>query len=343
MILVTGATGLVGSHLLYRLASGNVPVRAIYRRSHKLEMVKKVFAYYTDMDEDLYRRIEWIKADLSDIPALEKAFYGVEYVYHCAAFVSFEPDKYRALRKINIEGTANIVNLCIAHQVKKLCHVSSVAALGNETDQNKPITEKTAWNPEEDHSVYAITKYGAEMEVWRGTQEGVDAVIVNPGVIIGPGFWRGGSSGSLINMVYNGVPYYTSGSTGYVDVLDVVEVMTTIMASNIKNESFVLAAANLTYKDFIYKTAKALGAKQPSKKATPLLLEIGWRADWLRHIFFGKRRRLTKQLAKTVRFNAKYSSDKLKNQFGYAFRDIDDTIVSVSNFFLKDKAKKNGT
>lgn len=339
MILVTGATGLVGSHLLYKLASNNERIRAIYRKSHKLEMVKNVFAYYTDKVDDLYGKIEWFEADLNDLPALEMAFQDVDHVYHCAAFVSFEPDRYRQLRKINIEGTANIVNLCVAHRVKKLCYVSSVATLGSELDESKSINEETAWNAEEDHNVYAITKYGAEIEVWRGTQEGVDAVLVNPGVILGPGFWKNGGSGSLFYKIYKGFPYYTSGTTGYVDVLDVTEAMIALMESSIKNDSFVVVGENLTFKDFFYKMAKALGVRPPHKKASPLLLQIGWRLDWLRHKLLGKRRILSKQMAKTVNSQSKYSSEKLKSRLGFKFRDIDGTIVSASNHFLNDLTK----
>src|SRR5690606_20249767 len=182
MILVTGGTGLVGSHLLYKLVSNGESVKAIYRREHKLELVKRVFAYYTQDFEALFSKIDWVDADITDVPKLSEAFQNVTYVYHCAAFVSFEPDKYHQLRKINIEGTANVVNLCVANNVKKLCYVSSIAAVGHHADAMQLITEETHWNPEDDNSVYAITKYGAEIEVWSGTQEGFDAIVGNPGI-----------------------------------------------------------------------------------------------------------------------------------------------------------------
>ena len=222
MILVTGGTGLVGSHLLYKLLKTNNKIRAIYRREHKLALVKKVFSYYSADDESLFEQIEWVEADITDIPALQRAFQDIDYVYHCAAFVSFEPDKYHVLRKINIEGTANVVNFCLSHQVKKLCYVSSIAAIGHQQNPQQLITEDTNWNQDADNSVYAITKYGAEIEVWRGSQEGIDAVIINPGIIIGPGFWNSGGSSSLIKKIYKGMPYYTHGVTAYVDVDDVV-------------------------------------------------------------------------------------------------------------------------
>ncbi len=336
MILVTGGTGLVGSHLLYKLVSNNEPVRAIYRRTHKLDAVKKVFSYYSEDVETLYNRIEWVEADLNDVPALCEAFRNINYVYHCAAFVSFEPDKYHQLRKINIEGTANIVNLCVSNNIKKLCYVSSIAAIGHELEAEKLITEETSWNPEEDHSVYAITKYGAEIEVWRGTQEGVDAVIVNPGVILGPGFWRGGGSGSLINQVYKGFPYYTNGFTAYVDVDDVVKIMLELMKSDIKNESFIVISENLSFKQFQTKVAKALDVKPAQKEASKLLLELGWRLDWLNHKIRGQRRKLSRQMAKTALSKTMYDNSKLKNTIGFQFTSIDDSISKVGEYFLED-------
>ena len=339
MILVTGGTGLVGSHLLYKLTSRNEQVRAIYRRAHKLESVKKVFSYYTKEVDTLYNRIEWVEADLNDIPALIEVFNDIKFVYHCAAFVSFEPDKYHQLRKINIQGTANIVNLCVANQIQKLCYVSSIAAIGSELDEDLLISEKTAWNPELDHSVYAITKYGAEIEVWRGTQEGVDAVIVNPGLILGPGFWHGGGSGSLIKQVYKGFPYYTTGMTAYVDVDDVVKAMIELMNSHIKNESFIVISDNLTFKEFQMKVAKALGVQAATKEASEFILAVGWRLDWLRHKILGKRRKLSKQMAKTAVTKTVYDNSKLKQFLNFEFKPIETSIEQVAEFFLDDLKK----
>ncbi|MCB0464194.1 MAG: NAD-dependent epimerase/dehydratase family protein, partial [Aequorivita sp.] len=193
MILVTGGTGLVGSHLLFFLLKKNERVRAIHRKSSDIQSVKKVFALYTPEVESLFNKIEWIEADITDIPALKEVFMGIKKVYHCAAFISFNPSKYKVLKKANVEGTANIVNLCLANNIEKLCYVSSVATLGSNL-KDQLISEETSWNPDEKNSVYAITKYGAEMEVWRGTQEGLDAVIVNPGLILGTSPDNGGSS-----------------------------------------------------------------------------------------------------------------------------------------------------
>ncbi|RKE98505.1 NAD-dependent epimerase/dehydratase family protein [Ichthyenterobacterium magnum] len=340
MILVTGGTGLVGSHLLYKLVSNNEPVRAIYRRKHKLDTVKKVFSYYSDNAESLYNKIEWMEANLTDITSLEPVFKNVEHVYHCAAFVSFEPDRYHELRKINIIGTANIVNLCIDNAIKKLCYVSSIAAIGHNENPEKLITENTEWNPEDDNSVYAITKYGAEIEVWRGTQEGVNAVIVNPGIILGPGFWKGGGSSSLFKQIYKGFKYYTHGITGYVDVWDVINIMHQLMRSEITNERYILVSENLSFKDFQEKTAKALGVNPAKKEASKLILEIGWRLDWLNHKLFGKRRKLSKQVAQTARHKTVYDNSKIKTDIKFEFNLIETSIQKVSTYFLDDLKNK---
>ncbi|MBR9846803.1 MAG: NAD-dependent epimerase/dehydratase family protein [Algicola sp.] len=336
MILVTGGTGLVGSHLLYKLVNENEQVKAIYRRSHTLERVKHVFSYYSEHHKALFEKIKWVEADLNDIPALEAAFEDVDYVYHCAAFVSFEPDKYYQLRNINIEGTANIVNLCISNSIKKLCYVSSIAAIGHEANPNQLITEETEWNPEADNSVYAITKYGAELEVWRGTQEGVPAVIVNPGIILGPGFWKGGSSGNLFRLIHKGLNYYTSGSTGYIDVWDVCDVMQKLMQSDIRNERFILISENLSFNEFQKKVAQQLDVKPAQKEAGSLILELGWRLDWLMSKLFGKRRKLSKQLAKSVRTKTVYDHTKIKNTLDLEFSTIDNAIEKVAAYYLKD-------
>ncbi|WP_445956772.1 NAD-dependent epimerase/dehydratase family protein [Yeosuana sp.] len=333
MILVTGSTGLVGSHLIYKLINDGEQVRALYRSEHKLKNVKNVFSCYTDDYAALFDSIEWVQADILDIPALTEAFKDIEYVYHCAAFVSFEPDKYQLLRKTNIEGTANIVNLCISKSIKKLCYVSSIATLGVSTNNN-PISEDTSWNPEADNNVYAITKYGAEMEVWRGSQEGLDIVMVNPGVILGAGIWRYGS-GSLFKKAYTGLPYYTSGSIGLVDVVDVVSIMIALTKSNISNQRFILVAENWDYKKFLQAMAKSVKAKEPQKMASLGLLQLAWRLDWLKHKLTGKRRQLTKQLATALSTNKTISNAKIKAQLNYEFKPVETSIIEIGDLFLK--------
>lgn len=334
MILVTGGTGLVGSHLLFKLTQKGHRVRAIYRNQKKIESVKHVFSYYTENIESSFSKIEWVEGDITDIPKLTEAFKGITQVYHCAAFISFDPNYYHSLRQINIEGTANVVNLCISNNIEKLCYVSSIAAIGNEPS-NKLITEESPWNKDEDHSVYAITKYGAEMEVWRGCQEGLDVVIVNPGVIIGSGFWRFGS-GSFFKRIYKGLKYYTTGTTGYVDVEDVANIMNLLMEGNIKNERYIVIAENLSFQSFFTKIANTLHVEPPKKKASPFLLQIAWRMDWLRSKLKGKHRRLVRHSVNSIQSITNYDNSKVKQDLNYTFNSVDSAISSTSQHFLSD-------
>ncbi|GAA3596079.1 NAD-dependent epimerase/dehydratase family protein [Flavivirga amylovorans] len=333
MILVTGGTGLVGSHLLYKLASSNEKIRAIYRTERKLANVKSVFATYTNNYEPLFKTIEWVKADLLDIPALSEAFKEVTHVYHCAAFVSFDPNKYQTLRKTNIEGTANIANLCLSNTVSKLCYVSSIATLGNAIN-NEDINEDTIWNPEDDNSVYAITKYGAEMEIWRATQEGLNVVIVNPGVILGAGIWRYGT-GSFFKKAHKGFKYYTSGTVALIAVEDVVSIMIRLIKSDIINERFVLVAEHWTYKKFLQALSKSVNAKPPEKMISNWLLKLAWKLDWLKTRLTGKRRQLTKHIAISLSTKTNYSSHKVITALNYKFKPIDKTITTIGNLYLK--------
>lgn len=334
MILVTGGTGLVGAHLLYHLSQSEKKIRATYRSQSRIDKVRHVFSYFTKDVDTLFNKIEWIEADILDIPKLTDAFYDITRVYHCAALISFNPKDYYTLRRINIEGTANVVNLCLTNNIEKLCYVSSIATLGKAED-NGLITEENHWNPEADNSVYAITKYGAEMEVWRATQEGLNAVIVNPGVILGGGFWKMGS-GSLFKMVYKGMKHYTKGVFGYIDVNDVARGMIELMSSNFVNERYILVAENWSFKDFIFSVAKNLKVDPPKKEAKKWQLQMAWRLDWLRYFFKRKYRKLTKQTANRIFENTSYSSQKIKKDLHFEFKPIESSIAETCDLFLKD-------
>lgn len=334
MILVTGGTGLVGSHLLFELVNMNQSIRAIYRDRAKLDFVKKVFSYNSEQTDLLFNKIDWVKADLLDVPSLIEVFKDITHVYHCAALISFDPKDYLKLRKINIEGTANIVNLCIANTISKLCYVSSISTLGKKYNHNL-IDEETHWNPDADNSVYGISKYGAEMEVWRGTQEGLNTVIVNPGLILGPGFWNSGS-GLLFKEVNQGLTYYVNGTSGYVDVKDVIKCMIRLMNSNNSNNRFILVSENLSFKQFTEIASRYLGVKAPRKPVTLFMLKIGWRFDWLKSFITGKPRRLTKQTAASALTITNYCNKKIIKAIDFNFTKIEDTIKSISEQFLKE-------
>ena len=319
MILVTGGTGLVGAHLLLRLTEGTTAVRALYRNPANLKKTKDLFAHYGK--QILFDTIEWVQGDITDIPSLEAAFIGVSYVYHCAAAISFDPSKEDLLRKVNIEGTANMVNCALDFGVTKFCHVSSIAALGDTLQPGDIITEATDWNPERSHNDYAISKYGAEMEVWRAWQEGLSVVVVNPGVIFGYGFWEQGS-GAILHAVNRGQYFYTLGSCGFVAVEDVTTIMVQLMDSEISGEKFTVIAENLTYKELLDTVADGLGKKRPGMYSTRLLTSIAWRMDWLISKLLMRKRMLTRHMAQSAHATDVYDNSKVTKALHYKFTDL---------------------
>jgi nucleoside-diphosphate-sugar epimerase len=327
MILVTGGTGLVGAHLLYHLLKNDEKIRAIYRSKKRIEKVKEVFSFYTD-DASLVSKIEWFKADITDVPSMIPAFFGIEKVYHCAALISFNPKDYIEMRKVNIHGTAIIVNLSIDAKIDKICFVGSIASIGSSLNGSL-ITEDCEWNSQENNSDYSITKFGAEMEIWRASQEGVEVVIVNPGVILGSGLWETGS-GKLFTQVYNGFKYFTEGITGFVGVKDVVKSMILLMNSNIKNERFILVAENKSFKEIFFSMANSMGKNPPSRKIKPWQTAIFWRVSWVLSKLTGKEPLLSKSSAKSAHSISRYSSEKIEKSLNFQFKKMDDVIKSVS-------------
>lgn len=337
MVLVTGGTGLVGSHLLLKLMEQGIKVRAIHRPESDLSKVEKIFSYYSDSASTLFVGIEWMVADINNIPDLEKAFEGVHHVYHCAALISFDPDDYEQLHKINVEGTANIVNLCSAHKIKKLCYVSSIAAIGRSNGEQM-ATEDNEWSHPQP-SVYSITKTAAELEVWRGSQENVPVVVINPGVILGPGFWETGS-GTLFKRAKKSPKYFPPGGTGFVAIADVVEIMTTLMASDIQNERFIVISENLTYREILRKLTMAMDIDPPNKQIPFWALEILWRIDWLWCLLTNIKRHLTSASVYSLKNREIFSNAKLIERLDYNFKPLEDIIVFSTKIFIEENPQE---
>lgn len=333
MILVTGGTGLLGSHLLYFLLKEGKNVRAIHRKSSNLNRVKKVFSYYNVDAEVFFNKIDWVEADITDLPSLEKAFIGITHVYHTAAFISFNPKHFSKLLKTNVEGTANVVNLCLAHHINKLCHISSIATLSS-SKNGALINEENEYNPEDENSVYAITKQGADMEVWRGTQEGLNAIILKPGVILGSGHWSTSSS-SIFNNVFKGIPYYTPGGTGIVDVQDVVTAMMGLMNSEVKNEHFILIGENASFKNLMTQIAVGFQKKGPIKAIPKWILLLYCNFEWLMHTIFNKKRKFSKGMVSSLYSKTSYSSEKITTNFNFTFTPLEKTIERVCENYLR--------
>jgi dihydroflavonol-4-reductase len=326
MILITGATGLVGANLAMQLLEKEASVRAIYRKIESQQKTKALFDLHRKTH--LFNKIQWIEADILDIPALELAFSNIDYVYHCAALVSFDPNDEEKLRKTNIEGTANIVNFCIDKKIKKLCHISSIAALGDKKEHEQFINETTEWNPEKNHSDYAISKYGAEMEVWRGYQEGLQVVIVNPGVILGSCFLQAGSN-EIFPIVKKGLHFYTKGSTGFVAVTDLVLIMQQLMESKISGERFCVISQNKNFQELTFKIAETYKVKKPSLYANRFLTRFASYVDTILAFFKIKKSTFSKQIETSLHTTDVYSNHKIIETLGYKFMPIDVSIEAI--------------
>ncbi len=384
-VLVTGATGLLGSHLLYRLtlerfngltveqfsepAADSIrgladeqfkglTVIGLRRESSDMEAVRQVFSYYGEGWEDRYNSIEWRIGNVLDQESLEKALDDIDIVFHCAAIVSFDPKEREKLIKANIEGTRNVVNTILSkikdhsskgtmHRARQisLLHVSSTSALGDSpgNDPTFLINETTPRNPNRTHSGYSVSKYESEKIVWEAIDQGLDAMIVNPGIILGPGFWDKGSS-KLFTQMKKGLKFYTKGGTGYVDVRDVVAVMVEMSkgrrverSTDVDQSSteylipntqyrYCLVGHNLYYKDFFNMVAKELGVPPPSIKAGKFLSGLAWRMDTLKARLTGGFPLITKETAESANRISFYASEKVRSDFHFEFRTIEDTI-----------------
>jgi len=330
MIFVTGGTGLLGAHLLFDLVLQDNRVRALKRESSNIEEVKKVFGYYSN-DSTLFDKIEWVEGNTLDIASLDEALKGVKTVYHCAAVVSFNPKERDEMMKINIEGTANVINACLHAAVEKLCYVSSTASLGKK-QSGELISEETAWD-NKNTSYYSKSKYWSEQEVWRGMEEGLNIVIVNPSIIIGPGKW-GRSSTNVFTEVWRGLKYYTLGVNAFVDVKDVSECMLKLMDSKMKNERYLIVSENLSFKELFSQIAMALGKNQPFIRANRLLTSIAWRANQVMS-WAGMRIVLTNEMAESSQSISRYSNAKIKKEIKINFIPVEKSIRETAILFLQ--------
>lgn len=292
--------------------------------------------YYSRRPDIQYPNLTWKSGDLLDVVALEEILQGVTHVYHCAAIVSFDPDKSRQMIRENVAGTANLVNAALEAGVEKLIHVSSVASLGRTSaNQNGAlINEETYWEEHKHNSAYAESKYLAEMEVWRAMAEGLNAAIVNPGVILGEGDWTKGSA-RLVQIVYDQFPWYTEGINSWVDVKDVATAMVLLMNSDIAEERYIISAGNYPYKDVFTGIAKALNRRPPFKKASPWMTEIVWRAEMLKSRLANKEVTISKESARTAQSQYYYDNNKFLQQFpGFRYRSLEETIDRIARAFL---------
>ncbi len=322
MVLVTGGSGFLGQHLVRALSAHSVPVRALYHSHSPTQELKSLPG------------IEWMHCDLLDVYDVEAVMIGIDEIYHCAGIVTFEPRRRDEMLHFNPESTANIVNQALSQGIRKMVHVSSIAALGRTGETNKEITEEEEWGESRYNSAYGLSKYMAENEVWRGIGEGLNAVIVNPGVILGPGDGRDLSYG-LMKIVYKEFPFYSKGVSSFVGVDDVVKILVTLMNSEIGAERYIVSGGNFSYREILTMMAGALNKKPPRWYANSLMTGIAWRVISLISAFSGKKSVITRETANNANSVCLYNNTKLLKAIpGFSYTPISRPIELMAQSYI---------
>lgn len=324
LILVTGGTGFLGSYLIRLLVKNGYRVRALRRDSSPMDMVASVAD-----------QVEWVSGDVTDIVSLEDAMPGVTHIMHCAAISSFHPRDAERLTSINVNGTANLVNLALEAGVKKFVHVSSIAAFGRSKERPN-LDENSKWITSKSNSRYAISKYLSEQEVWRGRAEGLPVAVVNPSVILGSGFWDAGSP-RFFTQIDKGLKFWPVGCSGFVDVRDVAQFMLLLLESDVEGERYILNAQNMPFRELFDLISTALGVPAPSIKVTPLLAEVAWRVEWLKEKILGLEPVATKESARSSVSSFYYANEKSLSMPGFKYRPIVHTIGETAEQYAASK------
>ena len=333
MVFVTGATGILGRIIVLELLKKGKTVRAAKRPSSNIGEVKHSYQFYTENPEDFFSKIEWVNVDFDDIHSLQDALVGVTEVYHCAAKVSFHPKDEKEMYHTNIKGTENLLFVCDGSSVQKFLHVSSIAVLDGFNEKGE-LDEESDFNPKIDHSAYAISKHLSEMEVWRASAEGLNTIIINPGMIVGTGNWKQ-SSGELFS-TFEKNNFTFSGASNYVDVRDVAKISIDLMEKDKFGERFILVSESKKYAEIGNLIRKKLGLKE-AKVLSISILNVG---RWL-NIFFGW---LIPQLKMAIRTNIEsvtsssiISNQKVKETLGYQFIPVQESVDFHLNNYINDK------
>ncbi|MFT5858592.1 MAG: dihydroflavonol-4-reductase [Flavobacteriaceae bacterium] len=324
MIFVTGGTGVLGAQLLFDLTQGSTKVRALYRSEEKLEQLRDFFRLHNPSDWEVQiATIDWVKGDILNIPLLREQLSDCTHIYHCAAMVSFHKADFNQMIQINRYGTANIVNLALELNIQKLCYVSSTAAIGG--DSSDVIAENTKWKLSPTTSGYSVSKYSAEKEVWRGIEEGLDAVMVNPCVILGSGNWND-SSLTLFRTLSKGMSFYPPGSNATVDSKDVSEIMIRLMNSEISSERFLCIGSNQTFKVLMDEISSQLKVKSPRKLAKRWTVNLARRLLKFGSRFTRKRPAVTRESVEALFSHRSYDNSKIKKALDFEFRNLQSSV-----------------
>lgn len=330
MIFFTGGTGFIGAHFLYHLMKKGEEVIALHRKNSDLEYVKNIFKYYESESLSLFDKIRWIEGDVTDYPFLVQNISHVDAIFHLAAMVSFNPKDYYRLMEINTKGTENIVNLAIEKDIPHLVYLSSVGAL-DPGKKGEKITEDDFGNNPKRMSKYAESKFKSELEVWRGIEEGLKAVIVNPSIVLGPGVPEEGAA-KIFQKIRKGLKYYPEGITGFIDVRDVCKATLDLYYRGILNDRFILSEGNHSYKEIFELIAENYELRAPDKLLNPRLTGFAWRAERIRQKLFRGNPVITREMHNSMHNQVYFSNNKIREKLGYDFIPIAKTIEDTVSF-----------
>ena len=337
-VFVTGGTGLLGAHVLQQLTASGVQVKALKRGTSSIRTAEKVFAAYSPEPAKHWGQIEWVNGDVTDYYSLEEGLEGVDKIFHVAGFISFRRKEHRKLEKINIEGTANLVNAALHLGIKRFVHVSSVTALGHAVEPGELISEKTPWKDSPLNTHYAVTKQAGEREVWRGSEEGLDVLVFHPGLVVGYGDWNTGT-GRVVKTLAEGQPFFTEGVNGWVDVRDVARAMIETERNGISAERFILVAENRPLKEAFDELCELLGSRKPYLRAGNGLLKAAAVFESAKCWITRGEPLITTESARTANLKSYYENSKLQNQTGFRYTPLEDTFREVVMRFKADHAK----
>jgi len=324
MVLVTGGTGFLGSYIIKELVERNYPVRAIRRSTSKAPFYIPAW---------ILEKVEWVEGDILDPVSLEEAMVDTDAVIHSAAVISFHKVDKKKMYHVNVQGTANVINAAIEKNIPRFVHISSVAALGR-SKTGGHVNEERKWQESNIHTHYAISKYKAEMEVWRGIGEGLNAVIINPSTVLGYGDWDT-SSCRIFKTIYNEFPWYSTGINGFVDIEDVARTTVLLMQSDIKEQRFIANGDNWTFQQLFNTIADGFGKKHPHRRATPLFGHLAWRIEKFKTLFSGERPLLTRESARVANSNTFFENDKLLKALPqFSFTPLQESIQKTCKKYL---------
>jgi nucleoside-diphosphate-sugar epimerase len=323
-VLVTGGTGFLGAYIIRQLVEEGYAVRAI--RRHKIQP--------GFIPGTVWEKVEWVTGDVLDVVGVEEAMEGMDAVVHAAGKVSFSARDRSEIFSINIDGTANLVNMALALQIKRFVHVSSVAAMGR-VGNGELVTEEKTWQESRYNTTYAISKFRGEMEVWRGIGEGLPGVVVNPSTILGYGDWNS-TSCALFRSAYREFPWYTEGINGFVDVTDTAKAVVRLLESDVVGQRYILNGDNWTFRQLFESIAAGFGKKPPTREATPFLAGIAWRAQRVKSWISGEPSLLTRESARVARSSTLFDNSKILRQLpDFAFTPLRDTIQDACKAYLR--------